>query len=286
MEHARRADDRPRNGLQHTDKLTSSFESRQRVFPSYVSATTRWERFYYTDFQSGEKIDTVVSAPSAPFPTSSPSPPFTSPYTKRSERAPPCACSPAPRPYIPAVTPAAHFVPRARRPLSDHTFTRVSAKVVDHPCLCRCAVGATPSACLPRAGSSRSLGRCGREAQHAFCSLRCGNRRTRPSSGLDPHEDVAGAPSPAERNNRMRHCRRTKTTINPRYSRVRTRCTLQIGRTCPETLSEAGWNSTNIVPGRIGRGGPQLAQRPHKRARRGEPTRSRDPSGSICQRYV
>jgi len=107
-----------------------------------------------------------------------------------------------------------------------------------------------------------------------------------PSSGLDPHEDVAGAPSPAERNNRMRHCRRTKTTINPRYSRVRTRCTLQIGRTCPETLSEAGWNSTNIVPGRIGRGGPQLAQRPHKRARRGEPTRSRDPSGSICQRYV
>ena len=150
----------------------------EEVFPSYVSATTRWERFYYTDFQSGEKIDTVVRAPSAPLSITPLSPPFTSPYTKRSERAPPYACSDIDGPYIPAVTPAAHFVPRARRPPSDHTFTSVSAKVVDHPCLCRCAVGATPSACLPRAGSSRSLGRCGREVQHAFCSLRCETRRT------------------------------------------------------------------------------------------------------------
>ena len=31
----------------------SSFESRQRVFPSYISATTRWERFYSLTFSLG-----------------------------------------------------------------------------------------------------------------------------------------------------------------------------------------------------------------------------------------
>ena len=74
------------------EELGSSFESRQPVFPSYVTCTTRWERFYYTDFQSGEKIDTVARAPSAPFrPHPHPllSPP---PYTNVLQRAPPFAC--------------------------------------------------------------------------------------------------------------------------------------------------------------------------------------------------
>ena len=73
-----------------------------------------------------------------------------------------------------------------------------------------------------------------------------------------PLEEVAGAP-PVERNDRLRPRRRTTATIKPCYSRVRTRCTFQISRTCPETLSATGWDSTNIVPWRGRRGGAQPA---------------------------
>ena len=107
-----------------------------------------------------------------------------------------------------------------------------------------------------------------------------------PRGALDPPEYVAGAPPPAERNDRIRYRRRTTATIKPRYPHVRTRCTLQIRRTCPGTLSAAGWDSTSIGPGRGRRGGAQPAHRPHKRARGGKATRSRDPPGSIWYRYI
>ena len=76
----------------------SSFESRQRVFPSYISATTRWERFYSPTFSLGGNRNCCSSF--WPYPFTPLLPPFTSPYTKRSERAPPHACSHVDGPYV------------------------------------------------------------------------------------------------------------------------------------------------------------------------------------------
>ena len=65
-------------------------------------------RFYYTDLHWGKKV--TVARIFCPRSLPHLSPPFTRPRTKRSEHAPPYTCSPAPRLYTPAATPAAHLL--------------------------------------------------------------------------------------------------------------------------------------------------------------------------------
>ena len=112
------------------------------------------------------------------------------PYTKALQRAPPYACSHVDGPYTPAVTPAAHFAIALGRPSSDHTFTSVSARSRTIPAYVGALWGRPRRPTCPGPGRVGPLGGVAgrRNTRSAHYAVKLVARR--PSSGLDPPEDV------------------------------------------------------------------------------------------------
>ena len=132
----------------------------------------------------------MVRAPSAPFPRSTHpllSPP---PYTNVHQRTPPFSCSDIVRPYTSAITPAAHFPLALGRPSSDHTFTSVSARSRTIPAYVGALWGRPRRPTCPGPGRVGPLGGVAgrRNTRSAHYAVKLVARR--PSSGLDPPEDV------------------------------------------------------------------------------------------------